>query len=881
MINITNLNKYYNKGKNNEIHVINETNLILPDKGLISFLGPSGSGKTTLLNVIGGLDSARGSISYDDISMKNYNVGLIDKYRKDNIGYIFQNYNLLPNETVYNNLVIALELMGIIDKEEVDKRIEYTLKAVGMYKYRKKMAYALSGGQQQRVAIARALLKNAKIIIADEPTGNLDSENTIEVMNILKKISKTTLVLLVTHDINIANYYSDRIIELKDGVIVNEYENVNPSTVLQDNSNNIYLKDMCCDENNTSLGNIKVYYDEEEKEEFNIEIVVRNGNYYIKSNKPIKLAETSNLRFLNEHSKKQKTIKVDESNYDTTWFKDEKKGFKHFLTTIFKIVVGSFNRLRNVNKKGKLINLSLVFMGMLVALGVVCLINFSYVDTTSFVYADNNFMLTSSNHIYIEDPVISIAENYEEGKISNVVLFQPQTTLQVSHRLTFQKDIDVEFETMVGQYDSVKNYGILYGSIPTKRDEIVVDLVMAQRISKEFGNRAAIASVIGKEVILSCRELFLEVKIVGVIDGSHKAVFGTEEFYIDWCCLAPTGNFGSMRYYLKEVDSKGNPLYEVTSGRDIENEGYEILVPSGSKYAREEYLVINNKEFTVVGTYKYKDNIISSLSEEFITNIKPTIEEEHLAEGVCLNKDEYIIVEGNEPKKINECIVSVYLESYKIGDVISTYKGDFTVVGKYNGTQKALSSLFIQTKDSYILSNYNSREVCFYINTSKGELTTKNDEIVLSLYEVNTIIRQENRESNIILYELLFFVLIFICSIFAYFVMRSRMISLIYNIGVERSIGATKMTIISRFFTDIILITTVYSVLGYVMILLLYNFTAEIVNYYVGKVFLIRENSYYFVGIISLYLVNIIFGLLPVISLLRKTPSEICAKYDI
>ena len=106
----------------------------------------------------------------------------IDLYRNKNIGYVFQNYNLIQEETVYENLRIALEIIGIKDKAEVDKRIEYALNKVGMYKYRKKQALALSGGQQQRVSIARALVKKCKVIIADEPTGNLDSENTIEVI---------------------------------------------------------------------------------------------------------------------------------------------------------------------------------------------------------------------------------------------------------------------------------------------------------------------------------------------------------------------------------------------------------------------------------------------------------------------------------------------------------------------------------------------------------------------------------------------------------------------------------------------------------------------------------------------------------------------------
>ena len=127
MINVTNLNKYYNKGKSNEIHVINNTNLVLPNTGFIVFLGASGSGKTTLINVIAGLDKAKGEISYDDATFKNYKMGKIDKYRRDNIGYVFQNYNLLPNMTVYDNIKLPLELMGITNEDEIKERIDYVL----------------------------------------------------------------------------------------------------------------------------------------------------------------------------------------------------------------------------------------------------------------------------------------------------------------------------------------------------------------------------------------------------------------------------------------------------------------------------------------------------------------------------------------------------------------------------------------------------------------------------------------------------------------------------------------------------------------------------------------------------------------------------------
>ncbi len=237
MIKLTNVNKYYNKGRSNEIHVLNDISLEFPNTSLVSVLGKSGSGKSTLLNVIGGLDKASGQINYnDELIVDKYSAKKIDSFRNDNIGYIFQNYHLIPELSVYENLVYALELIGVTDEEELTNRIDNALELVGMKRYKKRNALALSGGQQQRVAIARALVKGAKTLIADEPTGNLDSENTIEVMNILKEISKTKLVLLVTHNKEIATDYSDRIISLVDGKVVEDNPNTPTKDIVSNNT---------------------------------------------------------------------------------------------------------------------------------------------------------------------------------------------------------------------------------------------------------------------------------------------------------------------------------------------------------------------------------------------------------------------------------------------------------------------------------------------------------------------------------------------------------------------------------------------------------------------------------------------------------------------
>lgn len=167
MIKIRNLNKYYHKGKSNEIHVIDNTSVTLENTGLVCILGESGSGKTTLMNTISGLDNFHdGEIEIDGTVVKKYGDKNQEMVRNEKFGYIFQNYYLLQDRTVEYNLMLGLSLYDIPD-EEKQERIDYVLKAVDMWKYKKRKVSNLSGGQQQRIAIARALSKSPKIIFAD------------------------------------------------------------------------------------------------------------------------------------------------------------------------------------------------------------------------------------------------------------------------------------------------------------------------------------------------------------------------------------------------------------------------------------------------------------------------------------------------------------------------------------------------------------------------------------------------------------------------------------------------------------------------------------------------------------------------------------------
>lgn len=279
MIRVEHIDKYFNKFKKNAIHVINDTSLEFDNTGLVALLGPSGSGKTTLLNVIGGLDKVRkGNIYVNGKKITRRSQNYVDKIRNLNIGYIFQDYKLIEDMSVYDNVSLVLKMLGIKDKKEIDKRVTYVLSKVGMLRYKKRPCNMLSGGERQRVGIARAIVKNPNIIIADEPTGNLDSKNSVEIMNIIKAISKDKLVILVTHERNLAKFYASRIIELEDGKIVNDYINTNEDDLDYEMTNDLYLKDYKFMDGHN---NINVYSNNNEPIKLNI--VVANNNIYIKS----------------------------------------------------------------------------------------------------------------------------------------------------------------------------------------------------------------------------------------------------------------------------------------------------------------------------------------------------------------------------------------------------------------------------------------------------------------------------------------------------------------------------------------------------------------------------------------------------------------------
>ena len=230
MIQLRDIYKSYNSGKN-RFEALKGISLSFRNNEFAAILGPSGSGKTTLLNVIGGLDHYdSGDLIVDQISTRNYSDRDWDSYRNHTIGFIFQNYNLIPHQTILSNVEMALTISGV-SKKERKARAAKALERVGLAGQMNRLPAQLSGGQMQRVAIARALVNNPSIILADEPTGALDSTTSIQVMELIKEVSRDHLVIMVTHNAELAEQYATRIITLRDGQITADS---NPMDVTED-----------------------------------------------------------------------------------------------------------------------------------------------------------------------------------------------------------------------------------------------------------------------------------------------------------------------------------------------------------------------------------------------------------------------------------------------------------------------------------------------------------------------------------------------------------------------------------------------------------------------------------------------------------------------
>lgn len=610
MIRIDKLNKFYNKGRKNQIHVINNTSLELPDKSLVALLGPSGCGKTTLLNAIGGLDKVnKGNIYIFDKKITRRCSTKIDNIRNLDIGYIFQDYKLIDNMTVYDNVAMVLKMIGIKDKLEISTRVDYILERVGMYRYRYRPCGMLSGGERQRVGIARALVKNPKIILADEPTGNLDSKNTIEVMNIIKSISKDKLVILVTHEVELAKFYADRIIEVNDGSVVADYKNEFAGDLDYKIDNKFYLKDFKYQENiKDKFVNIDYYSDDKNK--LDLAIVFKNGNIYIenKNKNDLKIEvvdNSSNIELINDNYKS-----MDKSIYEKYSFDFDKiinKNIKLKYSSIFNIFTifsNGFKRVFGYSVVKKLLLIGFLFSSMFVT--------YSISNTLGVLTVkEENFITRNKNYLAINNNKNKINKYLEYEKMDDINYILPGSSI-VNLYINSTKYYQTMHSEMVisGSLSSIEmiNDGdIIVGRMPEKDNEIVIDKMIYDKTDNiEMLGFYDMDRFIGSS--LYTKNGLFNYTVVGIVDKKSPSIYMSQDKLLDTIINSDEKQRQVYDYNLYKDKIK------ISKGREPKND-YEVIVNEGLmdnfKLNKEIDVKLNDKKLVVVGYYKTQDDINS------------------------------------------------------------------------------------------------------------------------------------------------------------------------------------------------------------------------------------------------------------------------------
>ena len=789
MIKLVKVNKYFNRFKKNENHVINNTSFELGRSGLVSLLGESGSGKTTLLNAIGGLDNINsGSIYIDGKKLSRFSY-FKDKIRTLKIGYIFQNYNLIDNMSVFDNIALSLRMIGIKDKEEIKKRVNYVLEKIDMYRYRKRPASALSGGQRQRVGIARAIVKNPDVIIADEPTGNLDSKNTIEVMNIIKTISQEKLVILVTHEKPLAMFYSDKIIELVDGKVEAIYDNNHDDELDYRIDNKIYLKDIKkCEKISGDMFNGKIY--NESLDNINFTIVVKNGNIYIESDKKVEVVDSnSNIEIVNEHYKKITKDDYIKNKFDLSILSNDKKLKYSSIYNPISMIAKGISIVLDYKFIKKMLLGGFVISAMFILFSISNIAGVMHIDDSDFLKVNKKYYslnIPKGNIEKINNVKNLLGDGSIIPSISGNYQIEANTIYQFQNR-------GVDVSAPVAFTDVIDKSDLIYGMMPGDNEVLVDKRVIENNIDK-FNSPKSIG-------ILSYKDL------VGkyLVDGKLK--------------LRVSGivNCGVKSFYINKKDFS--------------------------------YL-INSEEYA-----------------NFTSNYRN------------IKDNNFTLKEGRLPGDYEALVHISEKENYKLNSYLNSKinNNKLKVVGYYTSPY---------TNDSIYISD-NTVTNLLYSNWSKSYVYGKEDSInnlINNGYEVQSTYEQDrlkfisNRQKSVNNNLLIAGVFLLISFVEIFLMIRSSFMSRIKEVGILRAIGIKKIDIYKMFMGEILVITTVASVPG---LIIMNSFLKQISSVsLISKQFIINKEIF-IISVIVVYVLNLVVGLLPLFNVMRNTPHKILSRNDV
>lgn len=677
MIELKKVNKFFNKGKKNELHVINNTSLMLPDVGLVALLGPSGCGKTTLLNAIGGLDSVQdGTILVDGKKISSRNMSKVDKLRSLSVGYIFQDYKLLEDQTVFDNVAIALKMVGIKNKDEIKVRVEYVLEKVGMLRYRHRPVSMLSGGERQRVGIARALVKNPDIVLADEPTGNLDSRNSVEIMNIIKTISKERLVILVTHERNLAEFYASRIIEVSDGTVTADRENEHDNALDYELDNIFYLKEFPSQRSFADpQDQISVYASEEDV--VNLKIVVKHGNLYIQApeNQHVEVVEKgSAIELVDDYKRQVDQESIADYDFNLDEIGDQSiarrySSIQNFWTAFFL----GFKKISSYTTLRKLLLVGFLLAG--------CFISFAFARIGSAKHVEQkDYITANASYLQLENPNLSV-EDYsklaDRQDLAYVLPGDSKITLTFAPEQFYQSQ-GVSF-SLTGSLSDVATLtaeDITVGRLPETEQEFVVDrMLLDSLLSSE--SRLAMFNIrqpeelIGRTYTLKNGRSYT---LVGLTDRQEPNLYLNQSQFI-WALYYSNPSAEESYYVSTDLDSSetetlqsyrlAEGTYQLKRGRLPEN-AYECIV----NYEERESYPLNKTIDVTVGKQKLKV-VGYYTSDQNLT--KPLVNDQTLLYDLVENASLYTIC----PAVDQDAYANLTAEGYNVTNLLADARSSY------------------------------------------------------------------------------------------------------------------------------------------------------------------------------------------------------------
>lgn len=819
MVRLEHVNKFFNRRKKNEIHVINDTTLQMESKGLVALLGPSGCGKTTLLNVIGGLDKVgSGNVYINGQKLTGRRAGKVDQIRNLNVGYIFQNYNLVDSMTVFDNVAIALKMVGVKDKKEIEEKVNYVLEKVGMYRYRNRYADMLSGGERQRVGIARAIVKNPAIVIADEPTGNLDSKNTLEVMNIIKAISEDKLVILVTHEEQLAEFYASRIIRILDGKVISDEINDHADNLDYRIENKIYLKDIPDHKRlKTDLYNLDFY--NENGGTLDLDIVIRNGNIYIRTNNENDrleiVDENSSIELVDDHYRKLSREDSMENSFDPQRLAVSGVRKYHSILNPWTMIKRGFKTVFNYNILKKILLLGFLISAIFITYSISNIFGVLNITDDEFVQEDKSYLTIIGKKIDVDTYLKYEADpdyDYVMPGDSDISMSMPyEDYLQTSTS-------SASLSGSLSDYKKLSVSDLAYGELPKNAGEIVVDRMVLKSVIRDQESKAAgfgtVESFLGQKVTVPEMP---DMKIVGISDLGSPCIYTDQSIFINLIANAQSAD---------EIQEGNHDTGEVSGGS---GEG-----ASGA-----------------IVDYNLKASSVS------------------LAKGNWPTGDYEVLV--NEKNK----------DDMAIGK---------TIAQKVNGKKLKVSGYYKDANDSDFML-VNSNTVKYNVIRGKANITVcpKDKKAVLrqlndEKINVKDTYGQSEKEykkekwASIFSTLILAGVILAISFIEIFLIIRASFLSRVKEVGVYRAIGVKKNDIYRMFAGEILAITTMASLPGFLLMAYILDKVSQIS--YFSKMFLI-DPTVLGISLVLIYGFNLVFGLLPVFRTIRKTPAAILSRTDI